>query len=39
VRATAALGRRERALALLELILPPNHARTPEEVAVYQVEP
>ena len=39
VRATAALGRRERALALLEMILPPNHARTPEDVAVYQVEP
>jgi cyclic beta-1,2-glucan synthetase len=39
VRATAALGRRERALALLEMILPPSHARTPEDVAVYQVEP
>jgi len=39
VRACAALGRRERALALLEMILPVNHARTPEEVAVYQVEP
>jgi cyclic beta-1,2-glucan synthetase len=39
VRATAALGRRERALALLEMILPLSHARTPEEVAVYQVEP
>jgi cyclic beta-1,2-glucan synthetase len=39
VRATAQLGRRERALALLEMILPPSHARTPEDVAVYQVEP
>jgi cellobiose phosphorylase len=39
VRATAALGRRERALALLELILPPNHARAREDVAIYQVEP
>ena len=39
MRATAELGRRERALALLEMILPVHHARTPEEVATYQVEP
>jgi cyclic beta-1,2-glucan synthetase len=39
VRAAAALGRRERALAWLELILPPSHALTREQVATYQVEP
>ena len=39
VRAGAELGWRERALALLEMLLPVNHARTPEEVATYQVEP
>jgi cyclic beta-1,2-glucan synthetase len=39
VRATAALGRRERAFELLEMILPPSHARTREDVAIYQVEP
>jgi N,N'-diacetylchitobiose phosphorylase len=39
VRAAAQLGRREQALALLEMILPVNHARTPAEVATYQVEP
>jgi cyclic beta-1,2-glucan synthetase len=39
VRASAALGCRERALAWLEMILPPSHARTPAEVATYQVEP
>jgi cyclic beta-1,2-glucan synthetase len=39
VRACAELGWRERALALLEMILPVHHARTPEEVAVYQAEP
>jgi cyclic beta-1,2-glucan synthetase len=39
VRATAALGRRDRALALLEMILPALHATTPEAVATYQVEP
>jgi cyclic beta-1,2-glucan synthetase len=39
VRACAALGWRERALPLLEMILPVHHARTAEEVAVYQVEP
>ena len=39
VRACAELGWRERALPLLEMLLPVHHARTPEEVAVYQVEP
>jgi len=39
VRAAAELGRRQQALALLEMILPVNHARTPAEVATYQVEP
>ena len=39
VRALAELGRRDDALALLETILPVLHARTPGEVAVYQVEP
>jgi cyclic beta-1,2-glucan synthetase len=39
VRACAALGRRERAFAWLEMILPPSRALTPEQVAVYQVEP
>ncbi len=39
VRALAEAGRRERAAALLELLSPVSHSRTPEEVAVYQVEP
>jgi cyclic beta-1,2-glucan synthetase len=39
VRAAAERGRRHQALALLEMILPVNHARTPAEVATYQVEP
>jgi cyclic beta-1,2-glucan synthetase len=39
VRAAAERGRRSQALALLEMILPVNHARTPAEVATYQVEP
>lgn len=39
VRATAELGRRDRALALLEMLTPVLHTRTPEEVAVYQAEP
>ncbi len=39
VRATAELGRRQRALELLEMLLPVHHARTPQEVARYQVEP
>jgi cyclic beta-1,2-glucan synthetase len=39
VRALAELGRREQALALLEALLPVLHARTPEEVSTYQVEP
>jgi cellobiose phosphorylase len=38
-RALAELGQRDRALALLEMILPVHHARTPEEVATYRVEP
>jgi cyclic beta-1,2-glucan synthetase len=39
VRALAELGRREQAFELLEKLLPVHHARTPEQVAVYQVEP
>jgi len=39
VRAAAALGWRDRALAWLEWLLPPNHARTPAEVASYRAEP
>jgi cyclic beta-1,2-glucan synthetase len=39
VRAMAALGRRHRAAALLELINPVGHATTPRQVARYQVEP
>jgi cyclic beta-1,2-glucan synthetase len=39
VRAAAELGWRERALALLEMVLPVHHARTPEDVATYRVEP
>jgi cyclic beta-1,2-glucan synthetase len=39
VRALAELGERARALGLLEVILPVHHARTPQEVAVYRVEP
>src|SRR5205823_1116153 len=39
VRAMAELGRRERAAALLEMLGPVHHARTPEAVARYQVEP
>jgi cyclic beta-1,2-glucan synthetase len=39
VRAVAELSRRAGALELLEMILPVHHARTPEEVAVYRVEP
>ncbi|RIK91346.1 MAG: glycosyl transferase, partial [Proteobacteria bacterium] len=39
VRATAQLGRRDRALELLEMLLPVHHADTPEDVATYQVEP
>jgi cellobiose phosphorylase len=39
VRALARLGRRDRVAALLDLLNPIHHARTPEEVAVYRVEP
>jgi cyclic beta-1,2-glucan synthetase len=39
VRACAERGWRERALSLLEMILPAHHARTPAEVEVYEVEP
>jgi cellobiose phosphorylase len=39
VKAMAVLGRRQRAASLLELINPVNHARTPEQVDRYQVEP
>jgi cyclic beta-1,2-glucan synthetase len=39
VRALAEGGRPARAAALLEMLSPVSHARTPEEVAVYQVEP
>jgi cellobiose phosphorylase len=37
--AFAALGDPERAWQVTDLILPPHHGRTPEEVAVYKVEP
>jgi cellobiose phosphorylase len=37
--AFAALGDPKRAWQVTELILPPHHARTAEEVAVYKVEP
>jgi cyclic beta-1,2-glucan synthetase len=39
VSALARLGRRDRVAALLDLLNPVLHARTPEEVAVYGVEP
>jgi cyclic beta-1,2-glucan synthetase len=39
VRALAEAGRHETAARLLEMLSPVAHARTPEEVAVYQVEP
>jgi cyclic beta-1,2-glucan synthetase len=39
VLATALRGDGERALELFQLINPLTHARTPEEVATYQVEP
>jgi len=39
VRALAELGRRERAVRLLEMLLPTGHAGTRADVAVYQVEP
>jgi cyclic beta-1,2-glucan synthetase len=39
VQALAELGRRERAAAYLEMLGPISHTRTPEQVAIYQVEP
>ena len=39
VRALAEFGRAERAARLLSMVSPVSHARTPEEVAVYQVDP
>ncbi|MGH8593730.1 MAG: GH36-type glycosyl hydrolase domain-containing protein [Gammaproteobacteria bacterium] len=39
VQAMAGLGCRERALALLEMLNPIHHARDPEAVARYKVEP
>jgi cyclic beta-1,2-glucan synthetase len=39
VRALAEMGRRGRAARLLEMLSPVSHARTPEEVARYRVEP
>jgi cyclic beta-1,2-glucan synthetase len=39
VRAMAEIGRGSRAVELLELLNPILHARTPDEVAVYQAEP
>jgi cyclic beta-1,2-glucan synthetase len=39
VQALAELGRRHRAAALLEMLGPVSHTRTPQDVAVYQVEP
>jgi cyclic beta-1,2-glucan synthetase len=39
VRALAELGRRDRAVRLLEVLLPTAHARSAKRVAVYQVEP
>nr|WP_054774253.1 hypothetical protein [Methylogaea oryzae] len=38
-RAMAEAGRHERAAELLEMLSPMSHAATPEDVAVYQVEP
>src|SRR5262249_60920046 len=39
VRALAELGRRERAAALLEMVAPLSHARLPQDVERYRVEP
>jgi cellobiose phosphorylase len=39
VRALAELGRTDRATKLLEMLSPITHARTPEEVEVYRLEP
>jgi N,N'-diacetylchitobiose phosphorylase len=39
VQALAEVGRTERVAALLEMLSPISHGRTPEEVEVYRVEP
>jgi cyclic beta-1,2-glucan synthetase len=39
VRALAEAGRSERAAKVLEMLSPVSHSSTPEDVAVYQVEP
>ncbi len=39
IKALAALGRRNQAADLLDMINPVNHARNRDEVAIYQVEP
>lgn len=39
VRALAEAGRTERAARLLQMLSPVEHARTPEQVRTYQVEP
>ena len=39
IRAVAEQGRGSRAVELLEMLLPINHSRTPEEVNTYQTEP
>lgn len=39
VMAFAKMGEREKAWELLQMINPLNHGRTPEEVALYKVEP
>ena len=39
VLATARAGRRDRAFELFQMLNPLTHARTPEEVAIYKVEP
>jgi cyclic beta-1,2-glucan synthetase len=39
VLATARAGRRDRAFELYQMLNPLTHARTPEEVATYKVEP
>ena len=39
VQALALAGRTARAAALLEMLSPASHARTPEEIAAYKVEP
>jgi cyclic beta-1,2-glucan synthetase len=39
VRALAEAGRNERAAKVLEMLSPVSHSSTPEDVAIYQVEP